>query len=113
MRSSWRRYASPTLSAMADQLSLPAPRFAGNRGTGRVAQALVEIAIERLIFFRIPVAAVAVLARLVEVLARVPQLFGISLLHDVEHFDADVAQRLDARVPLDGILADLRDDLLR
>ena len=52
-------------------------------------------------------------ARLVEILADVPQLGDIFSLHHVERFERDVSHGLDARVPLDRIAFDLRGDLRR
>src|SRR5262249_37520143 len=76
-------------------------------------QAALEAAVELGVFARIPVAAVALLARFVEVLADVPHLVDVFPLGDLHRFERDVPERLDARVPFDGIALDLRGDLRR
>ena len=45
----------------------------------------------------------AVLAGGIEILAGIPEFGHVFPLDDVEHFEPDVPQRLDARIPLDRI----------
>ena len=47
----------------------------------------------------------------IEVVGGVPQFRGISLLHDLEHFEPDIAQGLDLRIPQHGIGFELGPDL--
>ena len=54
-----------------------------------------------------------VLARLIEVVARVPQFLGVSSFDDLHHLETDVAQRFDLGVPEDRIFLELRGDLRR
>jgi hypothetical protein len=55
---------------------------------------------------------VAAFTRVVEVLARVPQLLGVFPLHDVQHLKANIPQGLDPGIPLDRIFFDLRRNLV-
>src|SRR5262245_1159819 len=76
-----------------------------------VLQTAFELLIERRVLARIPVAAMARFARLVEVLADVPQFLDIFSPGHVERLERHVSERLDACVPFHGIALDLRGDL--
>jgi len=78
-----------------------------------LVEAPLQLPIELGAFAWIPVAAMARLARLVEILADVPQLGDVLPLRDVERLERHVSQRFDARIPLDGIALHLGGDLRR
>src|SRR5262245_17557260 len=60
---------------------------------------------------RVPVFEMTALAGFVEVAAGLPQRLRVFLLHNVEHFEGDVAQRLNFRNPQHGVLLELRLNL--
>src|SRR5215468_2581400 len=84
---------------------------AGGRLIAVLLQTAFELLIELRILARIPVAAMARLACLVEVLADIPQLLDIFPLGYVERLERHVSERLDACVPFHGITLDFRGDL--
>src|SRR5437588_12579611 len=63
---------------------------------------LLELAIEPVqqgFFTGIPVLEMTSLAGMIEILTGVPQLLHVLSLHDLHHFEADVSQRLNLRIP--------------
>src|SRR5262249_48329562 len=85
-------------------------------GALRFFEAFLDRAIdlfEQRLVARIPVLDVARLPGAIEVVAGVPELVDLARLHDLHHFEADVAQRFDLGVPQHRIGFELGLDLRR
>src|SRR5215510_14359743 len=73
---------------------------------------MIESLVKGIVFARVPIAAVTILAGLVEIVAGVPEFLHVLALHDVQHFESYIPQGLDSRIPLDGVLLDFGHDLV-